>query len=76
MVTSYQQVEDRAVTLFDRYFDRQDVLAGFLAKVQALDAKGLEGLRKSLTPEPFQILSQLTDGDPLGFLLKQVTVGG
>lgn len=76
VVTSYEEVEDRAVTLFDRYFDRLDQLTSFLDKIQGLPADGLDTLRKDLSPELWTVLSQLADGDPLGFLLKQVTVGG
>ena len=76
VVVSYEQVEDRAVTLFDRYFDRLDQLTSFLDKIQGLADTGLEHLRKELTPETWTILAQLTDGDPLGFLLGQVTIKG
>ena len=76
VVTSYQQVEDRAVTLFDKYFDHLDQLTGFLDKLQSLKAGALDTLRKDLTPDLWNILSQLTDGDPLGFLLKQVSIKG
>lgn len=76
VVVSYEQVEDRAVTLFDRYFDKLDRLTSFLDRIQGLADTGLEHLRKELTAETWAILSQLTDGDPLGFLLGQVTVKG
>jgi len=76
VVTSYEQVEDRAVTLFDRYFDRIDQLTAFLDKIESLTDEALDTLRKDLSPELWTILSQLTDGDPLGFLLEQVTVAG
>ena len=76
VVTSYGKVEDRAVTLFDRYFDRLETLTSFLDRVAALDDKALDALRKELTPDLWKMLAQLTDGDPLGFLLRQVTVGG
>jgi hypothetical protein len=76
VVISYEQVEDRAVTLFDRYFDRLDQLTAFLDKIQSLAGDALDTLRKDLSPELWTILSQLSDGDPLGFLLEQVTVAG
>lgn len=76
VVVSYEQVEDRAVTLFDRYFDKLSQLTAFLDRIQGLTDAGLEHLRKELTPETWAILSQLTDGDPLGFLLSQVTIKG
>jgi hypothetical protein len=76
VVTSYQTVEDRAVTLFDKYFDKLDVLTNFLDKISALEAGGLDALRKDLPGDLSNIFSQLTDGDPLSFLLDQVTIGG
>lgn len=76
VVTSYQQLEDRAITLFDRYFDKLAELTGFLEKIEALQQAGLEQLRNHLTPELWNILAQLTDGDPLGFLLDQITIKG
>ena len=76
VVTSYQNVGDRAVSLFDRYFNQQEELIEFLNKIQALEADGLDTLRKDLNPALWNMLSQLTDGDPLGFLLQQVTIGG
>jgi len=76
VVASYEEVEDRAVTLFDQYFDKLDQLTSFLDKIESLADDGLDTLRKDLSPERWTILSQLTDGDPLGFLLEQVTVAG
>src|SRR5262249_26789290 len=75
-VSSYQELGDRAVSLVDRYFDRLPDLTTFLEKIQDLESQGLETLRKELNPTAWKILSQLTDGDPLGFLLKQVSIGG
>jgi hypothetical protein len=76
VVTSYEQVEDRAVALFDRYFDQLETLTGFLDRIATLEDTALDTLRKELTPELWKVLAQLTDGDPLGFLLRQVTIGG
>jgi hypothetical protein len=76
IVTSYDTLEDRAVTLFDRYFDKLDDLTAFLDRIEGLTAGGLVALRKDLNPQRFAMLSQLTDGDPLGFLLEEVTVRG
>ncbi|MEO8070557.1 MAG: hypothetical protein ABI652_04085 [Acidobacteriota bacterium] len=76
VVASYEQVADRSVALFDRYFDRLDTLTGFLDRLTTIEDAGLDTLRKELTPELWKMLAQLTDGDPLGFLLRQVTVGG
>ncbi len=76
VVTSYDEVGDRAITLFDRYFDEVHVLTAFLDRLVALEAGALDTLRKDLDPQLWNILSQLTDGDPLGFLLGSVTVKG
>ena len=77
IVKSYAEVEDRAVTLFDRYFDRLETqLTPFLDRLQHLADDGLATLRQQLTPEQWTMLAQLTDGDPLAFLLDQVVVDG
>ncbi len=76
IVTSYETLEDRAVTLFDRYFDQLTILTDFLDKLSALEAGELEKLRSSLTPVLFDMLSQITDGDPLGFLLGKIVLKG
>jgi hypothetical protein len=76
IVTSYEHLEDRAIALFDRHFDRLEELTGFLDKLQGLSDDTFDNLRKELDPKLWTILAQLTDGDPLGFLLKRVTVAG
>jgi hypothetical protein len=76
IVTSYETLEDRAVALFDRYFDRLPVLTDFLDRLAALETTELEKLRGSLTPELFGMLAQITDGDPLGFLVGKVVLKG
>src|SRR5262245_62018683 len=76
VVKSYEEVGDRAVELFDRYFDQLPDLTAFLDEIEALTDDGLVKLRKELNPQLWDMFSRLTDGDPLGFLLKQVTVGG
>lgn len=68
-VTSYEKLGDRAVTLFDRYFDRLQVLTDFLDKIEEMTS--LEPLRGKLDGDAWNILSMLTGGDPLGFLLGQ-----
>ena len=76
VVTSYETVGDRAVTLFDRYFDRLNVLTPFLERLASLETSALATLKKELNADTWNILAQLTDGDPLGFLLDQVTIDG
>ncbi len=76
VVNSYEEVEDRAVTLFDRFFHNLPDLTSFLEKIQGLAPGTVQSLRNNLSPQLWNILSQLTDGDPLGFLLEQVVVEG
>lgn len=76
IVKSYEEVEDRAVTLYDRYFDRLEPLTRFLVQIQSLTRDGLPALRSQLDPEQWTMLAQLTDGDPLAFLLDQVMIEG
>jgi uncharacterized protein Yka (UPF0111/DUF47 family) len=76
VVNSYEELGDRAVTLFDRYADKLPELLGFLEKIQDLEDATRDVFRKQLNPQTWNILSQLTDGDPLGFLLRQVGVRG
>jgi hypothetical protein len=73
-VSSHSNLGDRAVTLFDRYFNRLEVLEPFLKTIAGLDAAGFASLRKGLDGEQWNILSQLTDGDPFGFLVNQVVI--
>ena len=70
VVTSYQNLGDEVVTLYDRYVGgRIDILEGFIDRILSLDGDALATLRKDLSPELWGILSQLTGGDPLGFLV-------
>lgn len=78
-VDDYDGVGDRAVALFDKYFD---AATGTLdAKLtDALDfVKGvasLDQLKGRVDPVVWDVLSQLTDGDPLSWLLGEIEVGG
>lgn len=76
VVESRDTVGDRAVSLFDRYFDRIAQLASFLEELQTLTGDAFGRLRERLTPERWTMLAQLTDGDPLAFLLEQVVTDG
>lgn len=76
VVTSYETLEERAVTLFDRYFDELGVLTEFLQRIATLQTSELAQLRSRLTPRLWAMLSQLTDGDPLGFLVGRVVLRG
>lgn len=76
VITSYETLEERTITLFDRYFDELGILAEFLDRIVSLPDGALEDLRGHLTPRLWAMLSQLTDGDPLGFLLGRVVLKG
>ena len=76
VIGSYEQLGDRAVTLFDRYVDDLVPLTEFLERIAGLQAGALDSLRHRLTPQLWKVLSQLTDGDPLGFLAGRIVREG
>ena len=71
VVTSYRQLDERAIALFDRYFDpalnRVDKLADKLDELNALVS--WDKLKGEIDPTLWNIVRQLTDGDPLGWAL-------
>ena len=71
VVTSYRQLDERAIALFDRYFDpalnRVDKLADKLDELNALVS--WDRLKGEIDPTLWNIVRQLTDGDPLGWAL-------
>ncbi|MES1256502.1 MAG: hypothetical protein ABUS56_12880 [Acidobacteriota bacterium] len=71
VVTSYRQLDERAIALFDRYFDpalnRVDKLAGKLDELNALVS--WDTLKGEIDPTLWNIVRQLTDGNPLGWAL-------
>lgn len=79
VVDEYNGVGDRAVTLFDKYFD---AATGDLDErlTDALDfIKGitsLDQLKGQVDPVVWDVVNHLTDGDPLSWLLGKVEVGG
>jgi hypothetical protein len=68
IVESQEKLGDSAVALFDRYFNRLDFLRTSLRRI-------LEMPGKDLDPELWEILSQLTGGDPLRFLQGELISG-
>jgi hypothetical protein len=56
--------------LFDRYFDKLDFLTAQLNKLVALTS--WDNLRGQVDGDLWQVLQQLTDGDPLGWILGQI----
>jgi hypothetical protein len=71
VVTSYRQLDERAIALFDRYFDpalnRVDKLADKLDELNKLVS--WDKLKGEIDPTLWNIVRQLTDGDPLGWAL-------
>ncbi len=76
VVTSYQEVGNRSIALFDRYFDQLAALEASLEKIRGLNAEQLATFRKDLDAQLWNILSQLTDGDAFGFLVGETTIDG
>jgi hypothetical protein len=78
-VDAYNEVGDRAVALFDKYFD---AATGELdAKlVEALDfvknITSLDQLKGEVDSTVWDVVQHLTDGDPLEWLLGKIEVGG
>ena len=71
VVTSYRQVDERAIALFDRFLDpalnRVDKLSDKLDELNALAS--WDKLKGEIDPTLWNIVRQLTDGDPLGWAL-------
>lgn len=70
VVESYRNVEETAITLFDRYFNKLDFLTAKLEEL--INLTSWEKLKGEIDGELWQILRQLTNGDPLGWILGQV----
>lgn len=69
-VESYESLDDSAIALFDKYFDRLDVLQARLEQLQKLTS--WDRLKGEIDPELWSIVGQLTDGDPLGWILGKI----
>jgi hypothetical protein len=72
VVDSYQNLGNEAVTLFDRYFGKLDVLVAQLNKLAALTS--WDQLTGETDGELWIVLRQLTGGDPLGWILDQIQI--
>lgn len=70
VVNSYQQLDDSAITLFDRYFQKLDFLSARLDELTALTS--WDQLSGEINSGLWEILQQLTDGDPLSWILGQI----
>ncbi|HWS98947.1 MAG TPA: hypothetical protein VN256_01650 [Pyrinomonadaceae bacterium] len=79
VIDEYNGVGDKAVELFDKYYD---AASGALDSklTEALDfIKGLaslDQLKGQVDSTVWDVVERLTDGDPLGWLLGKVDIGG
>ncbi|MBI3654206.1 MAG: hypothetical protein HY231_24510 [Acidobacteria bacterium] len=76
VVNSYQNLDNWAITLFDRYYDKTadkvgEVLINKLNELIALTS--WDNLKGEMDGELWNIVRQLTDGDPLGWMLGTIT---
>jgi hypothetical protein len=71
VVDSYRNLDKSAIALFDRYFDpalnRVEELASKLNELQAMTS--WDQLKGEIDPTLWNVVRQLTDGDPLGWAL-------
>jgi hypothetical protein len=74
VVDSYRQLDQRAIALFDRFFDpvldRVGELTAKLDELQALTS--WDRLQGEIDPVLWNVVRQLTDGDPLGWALGHI----
>ena len=74
VVDGYRELDERAIALFDRYFDPVlNRVQDLTARLQALSAMhDWDQLSGEVDPMSWNVLRQLTDGDPLGWALGLV----
>lgn len=72
VVDSYNNLGNSAVTLFDRYYNKLDTLVAQLNKLAALTS--WDQLTGETDGELWNVLRQLTGGDPLGWILGQIQI--
>lgn len=79
VIDQYNQVGENAVTLFDKYFD---VVEGAVDQqlTSALtfikNATSLDQLKGHVNPVVWEVVEQLTNGDPLTWLLGEIEIDG
>ena len=79
VIDQYNQVGDNAVTLFDKYFN---IVTGAvdqeLTKALNLikDATSWDQLKGQIDSTLWQVVNQLTDGDPLSWFLGRIEIDG
>jgi hypothetical protein len=74
VVNSYENLDNSAITLFDRYFTKLDVLTSKLNQLAALKSWGQ--LKGEINNDLWDVVQQLTGGDPLGWILGQIQIPG
>lgn len=74
VVNSYENLDNSAITLFDKYFDKLDVLTSKLNQLAALTS--WSQLKGEINNDLWDVVQQLTDGDPLGWILGQIQIPG
>ena len=70
VVEKYQNVDNYAINLFDRYFNKLDILTLQLKKLQQLTS--LDNIAGEVDGELWSVLRTITSGDPLTFLLNRI----
>ena len=70
LVLQYQNLENSAITLFDRYYSKLDVLVARLSELERLPS--WDKLPGDVDRETWDILRQLTDGNPLEWITGKV----
>lgn len=79
VIDQYNEVGDNAVTLFDKYFNiatgavdaKLSEALQFIKNVTSLDQ-----LKGQVDSTVWDVVNQLTDGDPLGWLLGKIEIDG
>jgi hypothetical protein len=74
VVSSYENLDNSAITLFDKYFDKLDTLTSKLNQLAALTS--WSQLKGEINNDLWDVVQQLTDGDPLQWILGQVQIPG
>lgn len=74
VVASYDSVDQHAITLFDGYFNRLDLLTSKLEELVQLTS--WDRLRGSVDPTLWDVVNQLTGGDPLGWITGTIVRQG
>lgn len=72
VIDSYRSLDNTAITLFDQYFDKLQILTVALNKLRALTS--WDQLKDRIDGELWEVLRRLTDGDPLGWVLGKIEI--